>query len=390
MKDNSSSQIKSITRIIALACLSSMLLSYKLWLGNRMFPLTPIVDFLPAVNHPFDIILFCITGILLICIATFKNSKKFILTFIICALLLAILDQNRWQPWFYQYLLMFFVLSFFDLNKNDTKHSEAIVTVLKLMIGAVYFWSGLQKLNPHFITDTYPWLMEPITDQMSENGIRTIDWLGKAFPIIEILTGIALFIPKTKKIAVVLLFLMHLFILYVLGPFGHNYNPVVWPWNIAMMLFAYLLFIKSDSFKIQQLKNIFQFHSIKIVFILFIMLPLFNFFNSWDSYLSHNLYSGNTSNGVIYISDAVELKLPGEIKQYSKGEMNLNQITIKYWCMMELGVPAYPERRNFVDVTKTFYKYANDSSEIYFMFTPKLKLSELSQGFTQDAEEVSP
>ena len=56
---------------------------------------------------------------------------------------------------------------------------------------------------------------------------------------------------------------------------------------------------------------------------------------------------------------------------------------------MELGVPAYPEKRNFVGVTKTFYKYAIDSSEIYFMFTPKLKLSELSQGFTRDSEEVS-
>ena len=133
-----------------------------------------------------------------------------------------------------------------------------------------------------------------------------------------------------------------------------------------------------------------QFHSIKIVFVLFIMMPLFNFFNNWDSYLSHNLYTGNTSNGVIYISDAVESKLPAEIKKYSKGEMNLNQITIKYWCMMELGVPAYPEKRNFAAVTQTFYKYTTDSSEIYFMFTPKLKLTELSQGFTRDAVEVSP
>lgn len=388
MKNNFS--IAIITKITAMACLTSMLLSYKLWLGDRMFPLIPAFDFLPNLHHPIDIILFIITLLLLACIIIFKNSHKYIIAFIICSLLLALLDQNRWQPWFYQYLLMFFVLSFYDFNKNDTKHSDAIVTIFKLMIGAIYFWSGLQKLNPHFITDTYPWLIEPITNHMTENGIRNIDWLGKAFPIVEIFTGIALFITRTKKIAVTLLFLMHLFILYVLGPFGHNYNPVVWPWNIAMMLFAYFLFIKSDSFKIPQIKNMLQFHSIKIVFVLFIMMPLLNFFNDWDSYLSHNLYTGNTSNGVIYISDAVEAKLPVEIKKYSKGEMNLNQITIKYWCMMELGVPAYPEKRNFVRVTKTFYKYASDSSEIYFMFTPKLKLSELSQGFTRDSEEVSP
>ena len=106
------------------------------------------------------------------------------------------------------------------------------------------------------------------------------------------------------------------------------------------------------------------------------MLPLFNFVNLWDSYLSHNLYSGNTSNGVIYISDALETKLPEKIRKYSLGELNQNQITIKYWCMMELGVPAYPEKRNFESITSTFYKYATDSSEVYLLYTPKLKVSD--------------
>lgn len=389
MKDNSCAQIRIITRIIAVACLISMLLSYKLWLSDRMFPLTPAFEFLPELHHPFDIILFCVTILLLICITILRNPQKFIIVFLISALLLAILDQNRWQPWFYQYALMLFIVSFFDFRCDDTKQQQAIVTIFKLMIGAIYFWSGLQKLNPNFITDTYPWLMEPITNHMSEVEISKIDWLGKAFPIIEMLTGIGLFLSPTKKGAIVLLFMMHLFILFVLGPFGHNYNPVVWPWNIAMMLFAFVLFWKSDSIPISHIKSMLHYHSIKIVVFFFIMMPLLNFFNSWDSYLSHNLYSGNTSNGVIYISDAVESKLPNEIKLYSKGEINLNQITIKYWCMMELGVPAYPEKRNFAAVTKNLYKYASDSSEIYFMFTPKLKLSELSQGFNRD-EEVFP
>ncbi len=386
MKDNSCSQIRIITRITSIACILSMLLSYKLWLGERIFPLTPIIDFLPSVNHPFDIILFCITLLLLVCIALLRNPQKFIIAFIICALLLAILDQNRWQPWFYQYILMLFIVAFFNFRCDDTKQQLAIVTIFKLMIASVYFWSGLQKLNPHFISDTYPWLMEPITNHMSQDGIRSIDWLGKAFPIIEMLTGIALFLSPTKKAAVVLLFIMHLFILFVLGPFGHNYNPVVWPWNIAMMGFSFILFFNNNSFDVLQIKTMLQYNSIKIVTALFILMPLLNFFNVWDSYLSHNLYSGNTSNGVIYISDAIESKLPSEIKTYSKGEMNLNQITIKYWCMMELGVPAYPEKRNFAAVTKTFYKYATDSSEIYFMFTPKLKLSNLSEGLNREAE----
>jgi hypothetical protein len=45
--------------------------------------------------------------------------------------------------------------------------------------------------------------------------------------------------------------------------------------------------------------------------------------------------------------------------------------------MMELGVPAYPEKRNFDKVFKTLYQYTNDSSSIYLMYDPKLKLKEL-------------
>ncbi len=387
---NNRSHILLITRITAIACFLSMLLCYKLWLGERAFPLSPIADFLPSLHHPIDLILFSITLLLLQCIVFFKNPKKFIVAFLVLALLLALMDQNRWQPWFYQYLMMFFILAFYDFEGKSNLHSESILLVFKLMIGAIYFWSGLQKLNPNFITDTYPWLMEPITNHLSESAVSKTDWLGKAFPMIEITTSLALFSNKFKKKAVVMLFFMHLFILFVLGPFGHNYNPVIWPWNMAMMAFSAILFYNSEATSFHQIKNAFQFHSIKIVILFFVLMPLLNFFNTWDSYLSHNLYSGNTSNGVIYISDSVESKLPPEIKQYSKGEMNLNQITIKYWCMMELGVPAYPEKRNFASITKSFYKYASDSSEIYFMFTPKLKLNELSRGFTRDNEEVSP
>ena len=377
IKENSCFHIRLITRITAIACLMSMLLCYKLWLGERFFPLTPVADFLPKLNHPLDTILFACAIVLLICISIFRNPQKIIAAFICFALALALLDQNRWQPWFYQYVLMFFVVSSFNFRCDNIKHQNAIITIFKLMIGAIYFWSGLQKLNPHFLGDTFPWLMEPITNHMGANSINHFKLLGHAFPLIETGAGIALFIKPIQKVAVVLILLMHLFILFVVGPLGHNYNPVVWPWNIAMMCFVFILFYNKEVFNLQLIRSMFHYHSLKIVTLLFVMMPLFNFFNLWDSYLSHNLYSGNTGNGVIYVSDSVKNKLPNAIKPYAIGEMNQNQITIKYWCMQELGVPAYPEKRNFEAIAKTFYKYAKDSTEVYLMFTPKLKLSNL-------------
>ncbi|MCW3102381.1 MAG: hypothetical protein JWO09_821 [Bacteroidetes bacterium] len=374
-KENSCAQIRIITRITAIACLASMLLCYKLWLGERNFPAVPLFH-LPILHHPLDYILPCIAGILLLCIAIVRNPQKLIIGFVTAALLLALTDMNRWQPWFYQYVLMFFILCFFNYRCDDTRRQEAIVSTFKLMVAAVYFWSGLQKLNPHFLSDTFPWLMEPITNHMAEGGINKLSFLGYMFPLLEIGTGVCLLIPALQKPAVIASTIMHLFILFVLSPLGHNYNPVVWPWNVAMVAFVFVLFYNEAPFGFTAIRNAFSYHSLKIVILLFVMMPLFNFFNLWDSYLSHNLYSGNTSNGLVYVSDSVEKQLPDYLKPYAIGELNQNQITIKYWCMKELGVPAYPEKRNFVAIARTIYAYTNDPKQVYFMYIPKLKFNE--------------
>jgi uncharacterized membrane protein YphA (DoxX/SURF4 family) len=372
-KENSCSQIRIITRITAIACLASMLLCHNLWLEDRNFPTVPVLH-LFTLKHPYDFVLPIIAGILLIFIALLRNPQKLLVVFIIAASLLWILDTNRWQPWFYQYCLMFFILAFFNYRCDDTRQQQVIVTTFKLMIAAVYFWSGLQKLNPNFPADTFPWLMEPITKHLSEGSINNFRFLGYAFPLLEICTGICLLIPALRRPAVVLSLLMHVFILFVLSPLGHNYNPVVWPWNIAMMIFVFILFYNDHPFGINDIRNIFSYRSAVLVTVLFVMMPLFNFFNSWDSYLSHNLYSGNTSNGIIIISEEVKQKLPRHIQNYVFADGEQFQINIKYWCMKELGVPAYPEKRNFEAVTGNIHNFSNDSSQVFLMFSPKIKL----------------
>jgi hypothetical protein len=105
-------------------------------------------------------------------------------------------------------------------------------------------------------------------------------------------------------------------------------------------------------------------------------MPQLNFFNKWDSYLSHNLYSGNTSSGDLYFSKETKECLPNSIQKYAVISDHEYVIAIKYWCMQETGVPAYPEQRNFVAIKNALYRYSRDTSEIYMIFTPKLKLND--------------
>src|ERR1043165_7345385 len=118
MKEQSCLQIRIITKITAIACLLSMMLCYKLWLSERNFPLTPVFDLVhlpPGAGNG----LFIISLVLLLCISLFRNPQKFIIVFLIAATLMALMDQNRWQPWFYQYCMMFFVLCFFNFRCDN-------------------------------------------------------------------------------------------------------------------------------------------------------------------------------------------------------------------------------------------------------------------------------
>jgi hypothetical protein len=58
---------------------------------------------------------------------------------------------------------------------------------------------------------------------------------GMLVPAFEILIGIALLNKGFRKLGVIMAVSMSLFLLTVLGPLGHNWNSVVWPWDIAMV-----------------------------------------------------------------------------------------------------------------------------------------------------------
>lgn len=370
------SKIRILTKILATGCALSMGLSYKLWFQERPFPTVAAFRLFPNFHHPYDYIIpaTALAGLLGILLS--RNPRYFLLIFLISSIVLGIQDLNRWQPWFYQYNCMFFVLVFFDYRCDDQKHQEAILTIFKVMIAAVYFWSGLQKLNPNFLADTFPWLMEPITNRLGEGSIAHFSFLGKAFPLLEAGTGILLLLQPVQRFAFYGILFMHGFILFSLGPLGHNYNFVVWPWNIVMMAAGFFLFFDEQPTSFMSIRKMLHYHSMKFIMALFVLMPILNFFNHWDSYLSHNLYSGNTANGVISISDSVYAKLPPQIQKYAYAEDSQQRISIKYWCMQELGVPPYPEQRNFEGVKNSIYSYAKDSTEVMLTFTPKLQVGQ--------------
>ncbi len=187
--------------------------------------------------------------------------------------------------------------------------------------------------------------------------------LGWVAPFVEIGIGIGLLTRRFRDVAVLGGAAMHCFILMAIGPFGHKWNSVVWPWNLAMIAFLFVLFWKTEfSFQDLTWRNRCRFH--KVILLLFGILPFFSFFGRWDSYLSASLYSGNLTAANIFVNDAVKDELPDYIRGYVMHLGRNNVLKIADWSYGELNVPPYPEMRVYRGIAANICSLTNNSPDV--------------------------
>ena len=278
----------------------------------------------------------------------------FIFGFVAVALIYALFDQSRWQPWFYQYLFMLLAIGLFPANRRD----DARLHTCRLIVVSIYFWSGIQKINPGFIHETFGWMLDPMM-RFLPVSVRN---LAFAPPVTESAIGIGLLIRKFRNMAVVMAVAMHVFILASIGPLGHNSNLVVWPWNLAMCSLVILLFWQTPEAGIRDVLwgRKLGFH--RPVLLLFGILPALSLVDLWDSYLSFALYSGNQRMATIYMADSVADKMPGELQELIEvNDSKVDTLDVEEWSYSELNVPPYAEMRIYKNVGKRVCALAGNS-----------------------------
>lgn len=331
--------------------MAGLLLSPKLWVSTRLYPLTPVVEFLKPLPYPFDYAAYVVLLALLAILAVAPKPRWWIAAAIVLLAALCAQDQSRLQPWCYQYAFMLLALALPD--------ADASLNICRLIVASIYFWSGAQKLNPYFASGTFAYLAHPLAALFPALVVTA----GYVAPFIEIACGIGLLTRKFRGPAVAALIAMHACILLAIGPFGHNSNTVVWPWNIAMIAFLLLLFRRSETRAGEILWSRGWLH--RIVFALFALAPVLSFFNLWDSYLSAALYSGNRNQGAIYMTDAVAEHLPDAAYEDTTDEPNgLDKLLVNDWSFDELNAPAYPEIRIYKNAARKLCGFAEKPSDV--------------------------
>jgi len=370
-----------LLRLTLLAWVVAKMITYKLWLSNRFFPV--VSPFGVSFTFPFWVHAFLyVAGLVLsVCIFIFPQKNKSLAALLIIELSSCLLDQMRWQPWEYQYILTLFV---FLINRN---RKDRIIVMLHLMLIATYIYSGIHKFNHRFIIVFWKntILSHLLYLPPSISNAPILARAGYLLPFIETMGGLMLLFKRTQQSGAILLIIMHIMILAIIGPFGTNYNMSVWPWNILMI--AYLFFIFLWHKPKENLSAILHKPKLNILSItLWGLMPAFNFIGLWPHYLSFGLYSAKTKDIMITVQD--DKKVLNDLSPYFEKEKhyenctecnNVHLIRLNNWAFAEMNTAPYPDDKAYRNIMVLFKKkYPASNARVYEFYMP-YKVSELKE-----------
>ena len=326
-----------LVRIFAiLGLLAAMAYTPKLWISNSGFPKIPRFDFIPIPQSPWDYI-FAFSLVALLILFFFKPKKHIGISIVLLYFFLAMVDQNRLQPYFYESILIILVVSYL---RKSRKNSTIILHCLMLIFIATYFWSGIHKFNANFNAQ---W-MHALTKHFSFIPKIIRETFTYSVAAIETIMGILLIFNKTRKLGVITIAGMHITIIITLIWLGYGFNVI--PWNLQNILSVIVLFwaYKSDV----QLDIFKQFYNFKKAIILFItfVLPFSNLFGFWDHLLSFSFFSSKLNYYYVEIlDDDLYKNLPDNITQYAQEYDDKHIIYLNSWAGAVNQVLLFPEDR---------------------------------------------
>lgn len=364
-----------------------LIASAPVWTNSHAFPLLPIFNGFPILQNPWDQCHYVLMlGSL---VAAMWCYRPAVIAFLVASFLAYCGDQNRGQPWLYMYWVML-LLSLFPAPVALAANRVALVIV--------YLWGGVQKLNARFFAVTPEWFVAPANNwHLPPTAIDLLKLSVKAAPFIEIAIATLLWFPRLRRAALIMIVLTHTFALFFLGPLGHNYNWVVWPWNLAMITLAFGLFALGNLFETpllptpprqkldasdlakQTVSELRQSPACSLVLALYGLLPLLSYSGRWDSYFSFSLYSENLAVANIFVTESFRERLPASLRKYAQpfpqafDPTHQGPLTFSFttWGFEETHVPPISEPRNFMNVYRALRPYTQKPEDLRMIIGPR-------------------
>jgi hypothetical protein len=362
--DVAASRLFWLKTTVVLAFCIGLSMSSALWIGPRSYPLAPVSSMLPVIDgiaaRAMYVALFVLAAICLVA----PKPQWLIAAFLAVMAAFCLMDQTRWQPWVFQYSFLLAVMALYSWNGGDAAGAKRTLNIARLIVAATYIYSGLQKLNPNFMENDFPWLVQPITRVLPASA-WLLHGLGMAAPFVQVAFGVGLLTRRFRRASLIAAVAMHLFILAMFGPFGLDWNNIVWPWTAAMAIFDILLFSDTPDYSWREILWGRHDPCHVAAVVLFAMLPGLSFFNLWDSYLSAALYSGNLTEAQVYLSDTGKASLPAAIaSRLVHTSPDTNVLNLQQWAIEDLNVTPYPEIRVYRAIARDLCGRLRDPAQL--------------------------
>ena len=356
--------------VLSLALLCGFALSRRLWVSSgRLYPNVPALDFLPRVASPLDYLLFAAFVLLLVLVSIRERPRLLAAAFVALGSVLVVLDVSRLQPWFYQYLFLMLALAAYSWRDVDAR---VPLRACALMLACVYFWGGVQKLNPQFFAEVVPSLFGPYVSRLPASLARLATPLAALIPLTEICAGSMLLTRRWRRVGVVLAVLTHAVVLLLFVPARRN--NVIWPWNVATAALVLIVFRRDASRFADFLpRRVFSLQTLALV--LFGLMPALSLFGLWGQYQSAALYSGNLPRAEFTLSEQVARGLPPRVQSKLRPAPGVGLLLdINHWSYAELNVPAYPSGRVYARAAEALCQFAESPSDVRLEVTEPPRL----------------
>jgi hypothetical protein len=361
--------------VLLVSCGVSLIASAPLWLNSREFPVLPILPGFPVLMAPWDAWFF---GAMLLSLVLAAWVYRLAVTaFLVMGFFAFCEDQNRSQPWFYMYWVMLLLTLW---------PPRIAVAACQLSISAVYIWSGIQKCSPHFFGGEPAWFVAPAANwHLPGVVIDLLRWAVATAPFVEIGIGVGLWSKRFRRAAIVAVFLVHGSALLFLGPLGHNYNWIVWPWNVAMIGLVVVLFGRWES-KAGKLSGVGEAFGLLrrskgalAVVALYGLLPILSYVGLWDSYFSFAVYAENAATANVFVTQKFADRLPPHVRSFVRPFSQTydpqfqGPLVLMYgaWCYKELHVTFIPEPRVYHALFLALRRYSQEPGDLRLIIGPR-------------------
>ncbi|MEY4386102.1 MAG: hypothetical protein RLY20_1385 [Verrucomicrobiota bacterium] len=352
---------------LLLATLLGLMASTPVWLNRHTFPQLPLFHSFPALPAPWDGMYFIAMLLTLVAAAWFYRPG--VIAFLALCLIAYCGDQNRAQPWLYMYWMMLLL----TLLPKDTA-----LAACRWAFVVVYLWGGIQKCNATFFAKVPAWFVSPAADKwhLPAFAVDALRLAVASGPFLEIAFGISLWFALTRRVTLVLITMLHVVVLVLLGPLGHDYNWVVWPWNLAMIALAWALFPTKPPERAPSLLNasLAQLRASRLALVVllpFTLLPILNYSGRWDSAFSFALYSESNASANIFVTQRFVDALPPKLRTYAIPFPNYDPqhqgpflFNFAPWAYEEMRVPSLSEPRNFRNIFQSLRRYATQPEDL--------------------------